>query len=220
MMGAMKNMSGEEMKLCSDKVVLPEMKGLTFESSTHTYRFDGLVLPSVTTIMQPLSEAEYGGISDTTLNKAAERGSAVHNAIENWIKYQIDDISPEYQGYYNGFKEWWTKNNPQIVGSEIRFYHLLMKYAGTGDLLCYIGDELNLIDYKTTYALKDMLCKVQLEAYSQILSSHGIYVQKKRILLLKTDGTYDVAEYPIKDAEAWRVFGSLKCVYDYKQSYK
>lgn len=65
-----------------------------------------------------------------------------------------------------------------------------------------------------------MTCGVQLEAYAQALASHGIKVEQKKILHLKKDGRYDDRSYPANDAQRWRVFGSLKCVYDYIQSYK
>lgn len=194
---------------------LPEFEGLTFESDTHTYRLNSQIIPSVSAIMAPLSTERYKGINEATLNEAANKGTAVHNSIENWLEFGIDDIPPEHEGYFNGFRQWKAENLVYPVGTEVRAYHKLLRYGGTIDLLCYIGDELNLIDYKTTYAVSDMLCGVQLEAYSQILLSHGIKVDRKKILHLKKDGTFKVIEYPVADAERWRVFGSLKCVYDY-----
>lgn len=206
----------------TDRIVeVPEMPELSFDDTTHTYTLNGLVIPSVSSIMEPLSSAKYAGISEKTLNRAADKGTSVHNAIENWIKFGIEDIQPEHRGYFDGFLEWWEKSGPIIVvGSEVRMYHKLMRYGGTIDLLAYIGDELTLVDYKSTSALSDMTCGVQLEAYGQGLASHGIQVQRKKILHLKKDGKYGEREYPTGDADRWRVFGSLKCVYDYIESYR
>ncbi len=76
------------------------------------------------------------------------------------------------------------------------------------------------MDFKTTYSLLEMTCGVQLEAYAQALASHGIHVQRKYILHMKKDGKFAFPEFPAKDPARWRVVGSLKCLYDYEQSYK
>lgn len=197
-----------------------DMPGLEFEETKHVYTLDGIIIPSVSTVMEPLNADKYAGISKATLDNAANKGTAVHDCIENWIKFGFMDIPPEHQSYIDGFMEWWNKNTPKVVGSEIRLYHKILGYGGTCDLLAYIGDKLTLIDYKSTYVLSDMTCRIQLEAYAQALASHGIKVEQKMILHLKKDGKSAQRDYPANDAEAWRVFGSLKCVYDYIQSYK
>lgn len=199
---------------------IPEVNGLEFDEATHTYRLDGLVIPSVSAIMEPLSRAKYSGISERTLGRAADKGTAVHNCIENWIKFGIEDIPPEHMGYFQAFKDWWNEFQPVVVGSEIRVCHPLMRYGGTADLVAYIGNELTLVDYKSTYVISDMTCGVQLEAYAQALKSMGVDIQRKRILHLKKDGRYDTREYPAGDVQRWRVFGALKTVYDYIESSK
>lgn len=188
---------------------------LEFEDSTHTYTLFGEVIPCVSDIMGPLSAEKYKRISERTLNNAAEKGTAVHNSIENYIKFEIVDIPPEHRGYFDAFLDWWKTYHPEVVGSEIKIYHKLLRYGGTIDILVYIDGVLTLVDIKTTSELSDMTCGVQLEGYSQALKSHGIHVERKIILHLKKDGKYAVREYPVADTNRWRVFGSLKCVYDY-----
>lgn len=192
-----------------------ELPELTFSDEGHIYRLDGMEIPSVTTIMEPLSRREYTGISDAVLMNAADRGTAVHNSIENWLKFGMDDIDPDYQGYLEGFYEFWDVCAPELVGSEVRIYHKLYRYAGTIDMVAVINGELTIVDYKTTSKLIDKNVRVQLEAYSQALKSHGIEVEKKIALHLCRDGRWNAPEYPAKDAEALRVFNSLKCVFDY-----
>lgn len=198
----------------------PSLEELTFDEIMHRYYVDGAEVPSVSRVMEPLKDANYAGISDKTLKKAADKGTAVHDAIENFVKFGIEDINPEYKSYYDAFMSWWQEKRPIVVGSEIRVYHKLLGYAGTIDLLCYIDDLLTLIDFKTTYTVSDMSCGVQLEAYAKALESHGIKVDQKMILHLKRDGRHKPILYPANDSKRWRVFGSLKVVYDYIQSYK
>ncbi len=197
---------------------LPELSELTFDAPTHTYKLDGLVIPSVSTIMEPLKVELYKGICDSTLKDAADKGTIVHNVIENWIKFGINDTPHEYRGYFDGFLEFWNKNEPHVIGSELRIYHKLLRYGGTIDLLAYIEDKLTLIDFKSTYTVSDMTCGVQLEAYAQALASHNIKVERKMILQLKKDGKEKKIEYPVNDPQRWRVFGSLKTMYDYIHS--
>ncbi len=200
------------------EIVIPALPELQFIDDTHTYLLNGAEIPSVTTLMRPMTTAEYGSVDEKTLENAANRGTAVHNSIENWLKFGFDDIDPDFQPYLDGFHEWWDLRKPALVASETKTYHRLMGYGGTIDLLAVIDGELNLIDFKTTYRLIEKNCRVQLEAYSQCLASHGIEVQKKRILHLSKDGKWKDPIYQAKDAEALRVFGSLKCLYDYMES--
>lgn len=196
-------------------VKIPDMPELRFDEKSHIYRLDGVEIPSVSRVMEPLKASSYAGISEKTLARAADKGSSVHNSIENWLKFGIDDIPEEHRPYFDGFLEWWNEYQPEVVASEVKTYHKLMRYGGTIDLLAYIGGKLTLIDFKTTYRLLEKSCGVQLEAYAQALASHGIVVEAKHILHLKKDGMWAYPEFPAKDPVRWRVFSALKCVYDY-----
>ena len=54
---------------------------LEFDERSHTYKLNGAVLPSVTTIMKPLSDDKYSTVRADVLGNAANKGSIVHNAI-------------------------------------------------------------------------------------------------------------------------------------------
>lgn len=213
-------------------VEVPELPELTFDEASHIYRLNGDIIPSVSKLMEPLKDQCYGGISKRTLENAAIKGSAVHNSIENWIKFGIDDIPSEHRGYFNGFMEWWKQYKPRVFGSEVRIYHKLMRYGGTIDLLCEIGGLLELIDFKTTYTLLEMACGVQLEAYGAPTS------RKRFVLIARCDGKPIVWPEPThapRDSEAvksgrlkpWRsaaeiIDWSLPCpsVFDTKEEIK
>ena len=197
-------------------VTIPEFYELKFEENTHTYTIDGIELPSVTTIMEPLKNRSYSGISESVMEKAAQRGSDVHNSIENYIKFDIIDIPDEYKGYFDAYLKWWNTFHPEVIASEAKVYHKLLRYAGTIDLVLNINNEIVLVDIKTTATLKEDLCGVQLEGYYQALKSHGILVDKKAILHLSSDGEYKFVMFPSADAMRWRVFTALKTIFDYK----
>lgn len=207
-------------ELNGEIVKAPELPELEFEENCHIYRLDGAEIPSVSRVMEPLSKANYSGISEKVLDRAASKGTSVHNSIEIYVKYGIIDVNPEHKSYFDGFLDWWEEVQPEVVGSEIRVYHKILQYAGTIDLLCYINGKLTLVDFKTTSSVSDMSCGIQLEAYAKALESHGIVVEDKMILHLKRDGKHRCIHYPANDAKRWKVFGALKTVYDYIKSYK
>lgn len=201
-------------------VEIPKFPELTFDEATHLYRLNGTELPSVTTVMKPLSSEVYGGVDEWVMERAAGRGTAVHNAIENWALYGIEDIAPEYRGYFDGFLAWVHDMKPNVIGNECRLYHKALRYAGTADLPCVIGNESVMVDVKTTSQLQEMLARVQLEAYVKGFESHGVCFDKKAILHLRRDGSYQFEPYPLRDPDAWRVFGALLTVNGYIQKFR
>ena len=194
--------------------------GFTFEDSTHTYRLDGRVIPSVSKIMEPLSSAVYGGVNPSVLASAAYRGTVIHEAIENYITFGEEVIDREYAGYFDAFRDWHDKYSPKAILIEERMYHPMLFYAGTLDLVCQIGEDLCLVDYKSSSKAIDKNYRVQLEAYRKMLEYKGYYITKKMVLHLKNIGKYEEHIYPVQDAEAWRVFGSLLNIYSYANNGK
>ena len=193
---------------------------LTFDEATHTYKLDGVVIPSVTQVMKPLSDAYYGDVDTAILGMAAHRGHIVHTAIENLLKHDIDDIPPEYNGYLDAFKKFATEYPFEAVGIEMRTFHEILRYAGTVDLLCKLDGQLVLIDYKTSAKINEMLTGVQLEAYGSALASQDIHVENKAILHLKSDGKYTLKWYGKCSSENTAVFGACLKIYNHIQKFK
>ncbi len=198
-------------------VTFPE---LTFEERRHIYKLNGMEIPSVTTIMQPLSSDVYGHIDDKVLDRAAARGTAVHEAIENFVKFGVEDIPPEHAGYFDAFLKWYEEHHVKPAGTEIRLYHKSLMYAGTADMAAEVDAADTLIDFKTSSSVQKMLCGVQLEAYERAWESHTNEAEfkKKVIVHLKKDGNYQMLEFG-SGIECWRVFTALLTVRNYKQKF-
>lgn len=199
---------------------LPIFPELEFEEKRHIYLLDGQVLPSVTTIMNPLNKVLYQGVDESILRAAASRGSAIHSAVENYALYRIKDVEPKYYGYFEGFLKFWKENDPKPLATESRVYHRIYQYAGTADLPCVINSKRVLIDYKTSATVNQMLTGVQLEAYAKAYESHGFKFDEKAIVHLKKDGSYQVVRYAANDVESWEVFGALMVIWNHIQKYK
>lgn len=110
------------------KPEIPQFPELTFEEERHLYYLNGLEVPSVTTLMKPLSSDFYSTVDPEVLNKAAKRGTAIHNAVENYAKFGIEDIPPVYAGYFAGFREWWDSRKPEVLATETKVYHKILRY--------------------------------------------------------------------------------------------
>lgn len=100
-------------------------------------------------------------------NVAAERGSAVHAWIQGYLRHDVlFEVSSDMEPYIEAFNNWlpdeMQMTDPQsevFVGSD------KYKFAGTADLICYLGDEPWIIDFKTGSAQPTH--GLQLKAYQQ-----------------------------------------------------
>jgi len=198
----------------------PQFPELKFDEKRHLYSLNGQMLPSVTTVMRPLNEALYRGIDEEIMKVAADRGTAIHNAVENYALYGIKDIEASHLGYFNAFIRWWEDCLPGVITTESRLYHKYLRYAGTADLPCIIEGKRVLVDYKTSALVNKMLTGVQLEAYAKAYESHGYKFDEKAIVHLKRDGSYQMIRYKSNDLESWEVFSSLMVVWNHIQKYK
>jgi hypothetical protein len=112
-------------------LILPDLTELSFESEKHIYKLNGRYIPAVSTILKPLSSALYKGIDDDIMKAAAQRGTSIHESIENYIKYGIEEFTETTEPYFRAFLSWWELYRPIPVESEYRVYHPLYRYAGT-----------------------------------------------------------------------------------------
>ena len=175
------------------------MTNLEFKEDTHQYFYNGLEIPSVTQIISASNVNALDNIPTSILDNASERGTAVHQAIEFYNKYNFANISDEYRGYFEAYKHWRKQNTEYEVKieSELQVYHKIFNYAGTVDML--ITNTANkhiLVDIKTTNELNMKYVSLQLSAYKEALFSEGIEVEGMYVLWLKKDGTYEYKEVP------------------------
>lgn len=194
-------------------VEIPQFPELTFEEDTHTYRLNGLTIPSVTTLMKPLSDDFYRTVDQSVLDRAAKRGTAIHNAIENFTEFGVVDIAPQYAGYFDSFLQWWELRKPEPLAKEHRVYHKILRYAGTADLICVMGGRLTLVDYKSSAQVNEKLCAVQLEGYDRAFESHGVKVDDRLILHLSKTAYQEVPFQ--RSSKCWSVMSSLMTIKNY-----
>ena len=137
---------------------------LEYIDETHTYIYDGVVLPSITQILKFKFGGKYDGIPKATLERAAEQGNAVHQAIEDFEKQGIESEVPELRNYKFLKKAY----NFECIANEVPV--VLFKddeavACGRLDLVLKEGDKIGLGDIKRTSALDKNYLAYQLNLY-------------------------------------------------------
>ena len=176
---------------------------LTFNEELHEYRLDGVVIPSVTTIISAVGLYEFDYVSSETLEVAAERGTIIHRCIEWYEQGQLDEssIDPELVGYFESYLKMKEAGllPARPVEIEKRVCSKRFRYAGTLDQK-YELDWIN--DIKT--GMPGPEHGLQLSAYW--LAEHEDMLTKPERLTasyLHRDGsTGDLVDYPY-DPQTW-----------------
>lgn len=138
---------------------------LKFDSEKHQYYME---IPSVTQIIRSVVlPNQYDGVPQHILDKAAEWGTAIHDAIERDSSVMLDE---EQTLLFNSYKKLVDEHHIKIIKKEqMVFYDGEIKYAGTYDCLADILGAKVLIDIKTTYKLDLDYLSYQLSFYAMAI---------------------------------------------------
>tara|TARA_R110002012_G_scaffold321346_1_gene548778 strand:- start:11974 stop:12726 length:753 start_codon:yes stop_codon:yes gene_type:complete len=153
--------------------------------------------PSVTTIIgETCSKGKFfdewlmkNGLNAERLrDEAAERGTAVHEAIEALLERKEVHASTEFiRKSLMSFEKWYYDIKPSVICQEIFLYHKDMLWAGTPDIVATIDGSLSIIDIKTgdyrksheiqQLMYKDLWNKIFPEC--PIVNIYGLYTKGK-----------------------------------------
>ena len=185
---------------------------LQFDPDKHIYTLNGIIIPSVTTILKPLSD--YDGIPQEVLDYAAARGTAVHRACEIFNNGEefAAPLDSVIEPYFSAWRKFFQEHNMKITASEQRLHHPTFKYAGSFDALADINGEEWLLDIKCTSKLMPSVGP-QLAAYQELL---GRKVRRAAVQL-KKDGTYSFQEY--KNKSDLPVFFACLTIHNFKENH-
>lgn len=144
--------------------------GLTFDPVKHQYRVNGLRVPGVTAVLSAVGLIDFGGISNGVLDDARARGLAAHAAVQFDCEGQLDEssIGADLLGYVDAARQWRLDVRFEPVGLEYRVYHPTYKYAGTADVVGWMGGAPVVADWKTGRP-SDVAADLQLAAYAAAL---------------------------------------------------
>lgn len=135
---------------------------LTFDEKNHIYKYDGVVKPSVSEIINKVLKNDVK--IPAYAMKAVLKGKLIHKIIQlhnegKLDKSDLDNMLADYHEssddpvlpYYESFLKWWEHSTFKSIFNEILFYEPQLDYCGTIDVIgaSEILNKIVLIDYKT-----------------------------------------------------------------------
>lgn len=190
---------------------------IEFNEKDHIYMKNGIVLPSVTQIMQPLYEQVYGKADSDASDNGKSKGKEIHRAIDDYCEFGMIDISEEYKPYLDNFIRYIDEHQYEIVASEVMLCHPVYGYAGKIDIIVRNPKgEFVLIDNKTG-DLQPKLHAVQLQAYTDMWSANKMPEIAFKVALGLSDKGYKEHRYDKYDTKAKSVFDACYKIYKYKK---
>lgn len=183
------------------------INGLTLEydEKTHTYIADGVIVPSVTQVLNVKFGGKYASVNPATLNRAASRGTAIHKAIEDYCKGDEELISIKEVRNFRFLKNHYNFNvleneTPIVITKEGTPI-----VAGRLDLVLGINEIKALADIKTVSALDKEYLAYQLNLYRiGYMQSYGAEIKELYGVHLKEDKRKFV-KIPLDEGRAWEL---------------
>jgi hypothetical protein len=141
--------------------------------------------------------SRYSGLDKVdpeVLQKAAYRGTQVHDYIEHYVKGlswlpPSDLVTP----YFNSFLQWYTQAVESVMTVEHRFYDDEWKVTGACDLICKIRGDLEdcwtIIDYKTPQTLSKTFTLQTAAYYKMGRDEFGSNIKRRACVQLFKDGS-------------------------------
>lgn len=138
---------------------------IEFIEEEHVYLIDGVLVPSVSEILRFIFPNKYAGINKEILEKKAEYGSKIHEAIECIEQCKTlpeMDITQEFS--INQYKRLKEKHKIEVVDQE-QIINFKDRYCGRFDMIARIDGIYSLCDIKTTATLDKEYLSWQLSFY-------------------------------------------------------
>lgn len=177
---------------------------LEFIEESHTYICDGIVLPSITQILKVKFGNKYNNVNKAVLQRASEKGTEVHEAIERYCKEGIESDLIELQNFKFLQKQYGfgVEQNEVPV---ILFKDDEPIACGRLDLVLNDGYLFGLADIKRTATLDKNYLAYQLNLYR--IAYEQCYKIKSAFLkgIHLRDNTRKYVDIPINESIAWEV---------------
>lgn len=148
-----------------------------FNQKLHTYHINGVQLGGVTRIVQWMYPDTYRNISHEVLEKAAERGSFIHENIELADSLGIVPTQcPEAMEYIKLRDEWGLKP----LANE----YLVTDGKAIASSIDGVYEDLSIADYKCTSKIHKENVRLQLSIYAYLFENMNKGKKVKRLLVV------------------------------------
>ena len=172
---------------------------LEYIDESHTYIFNGVILPSITQILKVKFGNKYHGVSNSTLERAANLGTEVHKAIEDYETKGIENIELKELRNYVFLK---VRNNFKCLKNEVPIVLFLDEKpvaAGRVDLILEQDGQVGIADIKRTSTFDKEYVAYQTNLYRiGYQQTYGEDITFLRGLHLR-DNTRKYIELPINE---------------------
>lgn len=176
---------------------------LEYDDETHTYIVDGLIVPSVTQILKVKFGNKYEYVKRDVLEAAAERGTAIHKAVENYCKGGVPTCQEAKN--FRWLKYQYDFNVLENEAPIIIFKDDTPVAAGRLDLVIDIGEYTAIADIKTTSTLDKEYLAYQLNLYRLgYMQSYGIQVHELYGVHLR-ENIRKIHRIPVNDRIAYSI---------------
>lgn len=194
---------------------------LVFDVATHTYRYNGNVVPGVTSVIESVGLSDFSMVPHDVLEQAKAFGAEVHKVTEKLDRGQQiqGDISNATGLYLCHYIKFLHDLDVEIIEIEKRVFSEKYVYAGTLDRIAVLRKLSNqpvLFDIKT--GVKSISHKVQTAAYEYAYKTDKRQKMDRYTLYLSNDG------YKLSEAHTSRkdfdVFLAALSVHNFKKGGK
>lgn len=181
---------------------------LEYADAEHKYSIDGVEVPSITQIISSQLGGKYSYVRRAVLERAAQAGTELHEAIETYVKTGYISNSKEFSNYL------FLKHVYRFteLGSElpvILFANNRPVAAGRCDMFLFWNGEVGGADIKCTSSIDRLALTYQLNLYRiAFRQSYDIEWSFLRGIQLK-DNIRHFVNIPISENIAWNL------VYEY-----
>lgn len=205
-----------------DRRQLEALTMLEFIESSHTYLWDGIPVPNVTSIIADLTDLSR--VPAVALEIARQEGVGMHKMVELYSKGELDEVAlPEWlQPRLAAYKKFEAETGFQVCASEHKVYHPTLRYAGTLDLAGLMRlpkqkrDVFSNIDVKRSF-FAGRAIGVQTAAYAEAWNRSGLEpkIERRFALQLRADGSYRLEEFA--DQSDFSVFLACLTLHNYRE---
>lgn len=204
---------------------------LEFEPGRHIYKVLGKVYPSTSSKIkkhtEPFNAVKWSKIIarkrgrtpqeimtewDNKRDKAAEKGTRVHDYAEKWWDNKLREPLCDQEKAAKTFLEFVDSHSDlEVVACELQMYSKAFGYAGTTDLVLRRKStgKIIIVDYKTNENLDKTYqyllppfhflpnnpynkYQLQLSYYQIMLEEAGLEVEERWVIWLMNDGSFEI----------------------------
>ena len=154
----------------------------------HKYLVNGVIVPSVTEILEKIFPNKYKNVPRETLMRKATYGTIIHNYIEQYEKGLItQELNYIQEASFRQYLKLKDKYNIEVLEQE-KIVNYKDIYAGRFDIYGEVNGVISLCDIKTTASVDKEYLKYQLNLYrfaskdkNKIKKLYAIWLAKKDI---------------------------------------